>query len=52
MIILTEKDTGTHISIKTGEQLRINLPSNISTGYNWLVFPGSYLERISPASCA
>lgn len=36
MINLTDEDNGAHISLKTGEQMRIDLRSNISTGYKWL----------------
>jgi inhibitor of cysteine peptidase len=35
--VLGDDDEGTEVSLKTGEQLVIELPSNPTTGFSWMV---------------
>ena len=34
-LTLTEKDNGSTVSLRGGQSLKINLTSNLSTGYSW-----------------
>jgi inhibitor of cysteine peptidase len=37
LMILTEQDNGGHVAARTGDELVLRLPENISTGYRWAV---------------
>src|SRR5262249_31276453 len=35
MLLLTEKDEGRTVDIRVGQELRVSLPENATTGYRW-----------------
>ncbi len=37
MLVLVESDNGRSVSVRLGEQFRLTLPENASTGYRWAI---------------
>ena len=44
--VLGEADDGTEISVKVGEQLAVELPSNATTGFSWTVADDGPLTQV------
>jgi len=49
MLLLTEKDEGRTVDIRVGQELRISLPENATTGYRWATehYPEEFIETIA-----
>jgi len=45
---LTETDSGTAVTLRKGERLRVVLESNASTGYQWVVTPVPSASVLAP----
>jgi inhibitor of cysteine peptidase len=50
--VLGEDDDGTEVSVKVGEQLVVELPSNPTTGFSWTVADGGPLTQVGEAEYA
>ncbi len=48
--VLARDDNGTEISVKTGEQLVVELPSNPTTGFSWTVADSGPLTQVGDAA--
>lgn len=50
MLVLVESDNGRTVSVRLGEQLRLSLPENATTGYRWAIdrIDGAFMEALSP----
>lgn len=47
--VLGEDDSGKNVTLSVGEQLTIELPSNITTGYSWSVADDGGLQQVGEA---
>src|SRR5215510_7301373 len=49
MLLLTEKDEGRTVDIRVGQELRVSLPENATTGYRWATeqYPEAFIEAIA-----
>lgn len=40
VLLVGEKDSGKLVSVSVGQELDVELPGNITTGYSWVLTPG------------